>query len=147
MSRTFPASALLPSVHQKTAPVTLSVALVVVLSFAWSLRSQERDPRIQSIIDQTNIDLLVLSVNELSGEIPAVIGGSPYTITTRTMGSEGNDRAADYLIQRMKRYGFSVQDQQYSTTGRNILAFQTGYQYPQRYFFICAHYDDRVGPG
>jgi len=36
----------------------LSVAMAVVFSFAWSLRAQERDPRIQSIINQTSIDSL-----------------------------------------------------------------------------------------
>ena len=130
--------------QMKTVAIVVLLALLILTIEA---QAQESDPLVQSCIDQTNIDSLVLSVNELSGEIPVVIGDSQYTITTRTMGSEGNDRAADDLIQRMKRYGFSVQDQQYSTTGRNILAFQTGYQYPQRYFFICAHYDDRVGPG
>jgi hypothetical protein len=39
----------------------LSVAVAFVLSFAWPLRAQERDPWIQSIIDQTNMDSLALS--------------------------------------------------------------------------------------
>ena len=44
---------------------------------------QAQSPTIQAIIDQTNLDSLIYFVEELSGEVSTVIGGSPYTIVSR----------------------------------------------------------------
>jgi hypothetical protein len=36
-------------------------------------------------------------------------------------------------------------DQNYSASGRNVFAIQTGTDYPDQQFIICAHYDDMPG--
>lgn len=104
------------------------------------INAQSPNPTVEGLIEQTNLDSLVKYVNELTGEVPVIVNGSPVTIQHR-VSSMGNDLAADYLVQKLESFGLSVTDQQYSTDGRNIFATQTGIVYPNEKFIICAHYD------
>jgi hypothetical protein len=97
---------------------------------------------IQSIINDTNIDSLLYFVEELSGEVSTIIGGSPYTIVSRNKYQPGNDKAADYLKQKLESYGLIAYDQVFSGTGRNVYGVQLGSLYPNKKYIICAHYDD-----
>jgi len=110
-----------------------------------------QSPIIQSIIDQTNIDSLVYFVKELSGEVQTIIGGTPYTIQSRNKNQPGNDKAADYIQQKLESYGLDVYNQSFSSTGRNVYAVQTGTDFPNQKYIICAHYDDMpygtIAPG
>ena len=101
-----------------------------------------QSPVIQSIIDQTNIDSLTYFVKELSGEVQTIIGGTPYTILSRNKNQPGNDKAADYIQQKLEFYGLDVYNQSFSSTGRNVHAVQTGTDFPNRKYIISAHYDD-----
>ena len=106
---------------------------------------------IQTIINQTNIDSLTFFVEELSGEVQTIIGGSPYTIVSRHKNNPSNDKAADYIKQKLESYGLTAYDQWWSGTGRNVYATQPGTLYPNKKYIICAHYDDMpsgsVAPG
>ncbi len=99
-------------------------------------------PIIQSIIDQTNIDSLLYFVKELSGEVSTTINGSPYTIVSRHKNNASNDKAADYIKQKLNSYGLLTYDQWWSGTGRNVYGVQPGILYPNKKYIICAHYDD-----
>jgi hypothetical protein len=99
-------------------------------------------PVIQSIINQTNIDSLSYFVRELSGDVQTIIGGSPYTIVSRHKNQPSNDKAADYIKQKLNSYGLVTYDQWFSSTGRNVYGVQLGSQYPNKKYIICAHYDD-----
>jgi len=70
-----------------------------------------QSPVVQSIIDRTNIDSLMQFVKELSGEVQTIIGGSPYTILSRNKNQPGNDKAADYIKQKLQSYGLTAYDQ------------------------------------
>ncbi|UCH66633.1 MAG: M28 family peptidase, partial [Ignavibacterium sp.] len=113
--------------------------------------SNSQSPIVQSIIDQTNIDSLIFFVEELSGELSTTIGGVPYKILSRNKYQPGNDKAADYIEQKLENYGLEVYNQQFSSSGRNVYAVQTGTKYPHRQYIICAHYDDMpsgaIAPG
>jgi hypothetical protein len=113
--------------------------------------SNSQSPIVQSIIDQTNIDSLIFFVEELSGEISTTIGGVPYTIMSRNIFQPGNDKSADYIEQKLENYGLEVNNQQFSSSGRNVYAVQTGTKYPNKQYIICAHYDDMpsgaIAPG
>jgi len=125
---------------KKFLQTTLFVLLIQFISFG-------QDPVIQTIIDQTNIDSLTFFVEELSGEVQTIIGGSPYTIQARSKYQEGNDKAADYIKQKLQSYGIPTYDQWSSGTCRNVLGEQLGTLYPNKKYIICAHYDDRpTGP-
>jgi len=97
---------------------------------------------IQTIINSTNIDSLVHFVKELSGEVSTIIGGSPYTIVSRYKNNASNDKAADYIKQKLQSYGLPTYNQNFSSTGRNVYGVQLGTVYPNKKYIICAHYDD-----
>ncbi len=112
--------------------------LFVAQSFMYS-----QSPTIQSIINQTNIDSLIYFVEELSGEVSTVIGGTPYTIVSRRYNHAGNDMAANYLKEKLQGFGLPTYDQYFgSGGGRNVYAVQLGTTYPNKKYIICAHYDD-----
>ncbi len=108
-------------------------------------------PVVQSVINKTNIDSLMFRVQELSGEVQTIIGGTPYTIVSRNKYQPGNDMAANYIKQKLESYGLTTYDQWFSGTGRNVYGVQLGTLYPNKQYIICAHYDNMpsgsVAPG
>jgi len=103
---------------------------------------QSQSPVVQSIISEINSDSLAYFVKELSGEVQTIIGGSPYTIISRHKNQPGNNKAADYIKQKLNSYGITAYDQNFSSTGRNVYGVQTGSEFPNQKYIICAHYDD-----
>ena len=59
------------------------IVLVFTILFVAQSFIQSQSPTIQSIINQTNLDSFIYFVEELSGEVSTVIGGTPYTIVSR----------------------------------------------------------------
>lgn len=95
---------------------------------------------IGSIISEVDIDSLTNTVRELIGEDSVIVEGKKVLISTRK-DSHGNDLAADYLVERLNRYNLDVTDLQYSSTGRDIIAKQTGTTSQNGTYIFCAHYD------
>ena len=118
--------------------------MVLVLLFLSGAQSflHAQSPTIQSIIDQTNLDSLIYFVEELSGEVSTIIGGSPYTVVSRHWNNPSNDMAANYIKQKLNSYGLVTYNQWFSGTGRNVYGVQLGSVYPNKQYIICAHYDD-----
>ena len=44
--------------------------------------------------------------------------------------------------QKLQSYGMTTTIQSFSTTGKNVLGVQTGTEFPNQKYIICAHYDD-----
>jgi len=107
--------------------------------------AQYPDSLVQALANQTNLDTLVYYVNVLSGEDSVTINGNRYLITSRNASQPGNDLAADFIYQTLEKTGLNTYDQNYSASGRNVFAIQTGTDYPDQQFIICAHYDDMPG--
>ncbi len=128
-----------------------TILIIAALLFSLSINAQSKQLTIQEIIDQVSIDSLTYFVEELSGERPTLINGSPYTIVSRHKNSPSNDKAADYIKQKLQSYGYQTFDQNFSSTGRNVYAIQTGTDTPDQKYIICAHYDDMpsgsIAPG
>jgi len=119
----------------------------LVLTLVFSLLTlqgtlQSQTPIVQEIINQANIDSLIFFVEELSGEMQTNINGAPYTIVSRNKNHPSNDKAADYIQQRLESYGLTVYNQSFSSSGRNVYGVQTGTDFPNQKYIICAHYDD-----
>ena len=110
-----------------------------------------QSPVVESIINQTNLDSLIFFVEELSGEVQTTINGTPYTIVSRNKYQPSNDKAADYIEQKLEYYGLDVYNQSFSSSGRNVYGVLTGTEYPNQSWMICAHYDDMpsgsIAPG
>lgn len=117
--------------------IQAAIVVITLQSIAFS-----QNPTIQTIINQTNIDSLTYFVEELSGEVQTIIGGTPYTIVSRHKYQPGNNKAADYIKQKLNSYGLVTYDQNFSSTGRNVYGVQLGSLYPNKKYIICAHYDD-----
>jgi Zn-dependent M28 family amino/carboxypeptidase len=96
---------------------------------------------IQNIIIETNLDTLSHFVNILSGEIPVEINGFMYTIASRHKNYPGNNIAANFIYNKLQTYGLTVSNLTFSSTGRNVYGKQTGTEYPDQHYIICAHYD------
>jgi hypothetical protein len=127
------------------------IILVLMLIITAQSYLYSQHPTVQAIINQTNLDSLVYFVKELSGEVQTIINGSPYTIVSRHKNNPSNDKAADYIKQKLNSYGFATYDQWFSSTGRNVYGVQPGTEFPNQKYIICAHYDDMpsgsVAPG
>ena len=117
--------------------------LIFLMLFGIQSSMYSQSPTIQTIINQTNVDSLVYFVKELSGAVSTIIGGSPYTILSRNKNQPGNNKAADYIKQKLNSYGLVTFDQNFSSTGRNVYGVQLGSLYPNKEYIICAHYDDQ----
>lgn len=124
---------------------------IILLSLFTQSRVFSQSPIVQSIIDNTNIDSLVYFDRELSGDVQTIINGQPYTIVSRNKNQPSNDKAADYIQQKLEFYGLEVFNQSFSSTGRNVYAVQTGTEFLNQKYIICAHYDDMpsgaIAPG
>jgi hypothetical protein len=116
--------------------------LVVFSTLILQNTSLTQSPVIQTIINQTNLDSLVYFVEELSGEVQTIIGGSPYTIVSRHKNQPSNNMAANYIKQKLDSYGLVTYDQWWSGTGRNVYGVQLGSVFPNKQYIICAHFDD-----
>ncbi|NNG27002.1 MAG: M28 family peptidase, partial [Ignavibacteriaceae bacterium] len=127
------------------------IPAILILLFVFQSISFSQSPVVQSIINQTNLDSLIFFVEELSGEVQTTIGGSPYTIVSRNKYQPSNDKAADYIEQKLEYYGLDVYNQSFSSSGRNVYGVLTGTEFPHQIWMICAHYDDMpsgtVAPG
>ncbi len=105
-------------------------------------RAYSQSPVVQSILEEMNIDSIVFFARELSGDVETNINGTPYTILSRHKNQPGNDKAADYIQQKLEYYGLEVFNQSFGSIGRNVYGVQTGTDYPNQKYIICAHYDD-----
>lgn len=102
------------------------------------------DPVIQGMIDQVDSQTVYDYDAGLSGEFPVLIGGEPYTITTRyTDTSEPIQKATQYTYEHFEALGLPVQYHTYNLGGvkRNVVAEQPGVSQPERIFLVTAHLD------
>jgi hypothetical protein len=104
------------------------------------------DPLIQAMVEQVDSATLFDHVGELSGETTAVIGGEPYTITTRhTDSGEPIEKATQYAAEHLAALGLDVEYHDWawsSLSGRNVIGELTGENEPEEIFVLCAHIDD-----
>lgn len=114
--------------------------LITILLCSFLIPVAASSQTIGEIINKVNLDTLSLKVRQFSGEIPTIVNGNSVTILNRQ--SNNNDVAAEYIRQEFSRLdNLTINDQVYSTNGRNIIATQLGKTNPTNIYLICAHYD------
>lgn len=114
--------------------------LFAIFLFCVLFTSNASSQTIGELINTVNLDTLSLKIRQFTGEVPTVINGNSVTILNRQ--SNTNDVAAEYILQEFSRLdNLTVNDQVYSTNGRNIIATQLGKTNPNNIYLICAHYD------
>ncbi len=92
-------------------------------------------------IQECHLDSLKQQVKNLTGLDSVLIQGQKQVLGSRYLDQPGNAKAALYLKSELERYGYSTNMQNFSTLGQNIIAQKTGSLYPNKAFFITAHYD------
>ncbi len=132
--------------------VLLLCCLVLPISSAAAARPTAitPDPNVQAILDQIDAATLHLYVRQLAGELPVVVDGAEYTITTRyTYSGTPIQKATSYVGQRMEALGLDVEYHVWNgTTYPNVIGEIVGQTSPDQIFIIGAHLDDVQGtPG
>ena len=79
-------------------------------------------PEIQSLVGNVSQDTLTGFISELSGNEPAIIGGTPDTLYTRFSFSPKIERAAEYIYERMEAYGLDVAYHDYVICTHNLFS-------------------------
>jgi len=114
---------------------------------------------VAKMIDKVTRDELEPVVNDLSGETEAIIGGSPYTIRTRSAYSgESIDMAEQYVFEQLDSYGLdSVAYQNYPgggaiDPGSNVIGQIYGTTKASEIVVVGAHLDNQpwgsdIAPG
>lgn len=96
---------------------------------------------VDDLIATVDFDNIMLMVKELAGEQETIINGKKTIITHRSS-SQGNDLAAEYLLEKLSSYSnLEIKDIKYSAKGRNVVAVQKGSINPDSIYIISAHYD------
>lgn len=123
----------------------------IILTFLFCTRLDAQIPGVQSILDEVNLDSLVHSVEQLSGQKQVIVNGSAQTIQSRQHQKTGNELAYQFLKAEFTRHGYQIDSMRFSPTGKNLYAIKPGYLYPNRWFMLGAHYDNLplaiVAPG
>ncbi len=116
--------------------------LILIICFLSLSNVYSQPPQIVQLINQVNKDSIALYIRQLSGDTSCVIGGAPYTILSRHKNQPGNDKAAQFIYEKFQSWGYQVQYESFSSTGKNVIATKQGMNDSQAYFVICAHYDN-----
>jgi len=112
----------------------LLVAVLVLLSVS------SFGQTVQDLIDKVDVNNLELIVSEFSGEQPTTVNGTEVSIINRQHAN--NDLAAAYIKERLQQFdNLIVEEQNFNTFGKNIIATQVGKTNPDNIYLLTAHYD------
>jgi subtilisin-like proprotein convertase family protein len=118
------------------------IAVLTLLSTGTLFSQVAYSPRVDSIMNLTNEQIVALLNRQLTGDTATIIGGIPYTILSRQYASPHNPKAAQFIYERFQSFGLNTRYQTNSSSSVNVIAKITGSKYPNQQFIICAHYDD-----
>ena len=104
------------------------------------------DPLVQEMIDLVMTDTVRTYIEGLTGVTGVLVGGSPYTITTRySMTEIPISKTTQYVYENFLSLGLTVDYHNYSLpnagTRRNVIAEQPG-KSPSCIYIVGAHLDD-----
>ncbi|MFC2030129.1 M28 family metallopeptidase [Chloroflexota bacterium] len=112
-------------------------------------------PAVQAMIDAVSSTVVYAYTGDLSGEWPVLVGGAPYTISTRNTyygNSEGVKKATELVGERLEALGLGVEYHEWeSDLYPNVIGQITGSVDPGEIYILGAHIDDMpagpVAPG
>jgi len=107
------------------------------------------DPLVAEMIAQVQQSTVYTYMSELTGETPAIIGGEPYTISTRyTYSGVPIQKATQYLFEHAQALGLSPRYQYWWPSAPNVIGVITGTVRPSEIVLVVGHVDDIAGtPG
>jgi hypothetical protein len=118
-------------------------------------RALSYNPAIATMIGEVQSNTVYTYTGQLSGAWQTLVGGAPYTITTRfTNSGTPVQKATQFVYEHFQALGLPVDYHNWtdcSISNRNVVATQTGTTYPNEIVLIIAHLDDMplsgVAPG
>lgn len=114
-----------------------------------ALPSFAPSPAIQTMMAQVQQSTLYTYVGQLSGEIPVLVGGVPYSILSRnTISGDGIQKATQFAYEYLQSIGLSASYHYWSGCGnnrsisnRNVIGEKVGVTLPNEVVVIMAHLD------
>lgn len=83
-------------------------------------------------------------IREISGDTAFWLDGSQQMVTTRYYNTAGNDLVTEYLAQKLEGYGYTVELDQFMSSGhpcRNVVATLPGSVTPEEIIVVGGHFD------
>jgi subtilisin-like proprotein convertase family protein len=123
----------------------LKFSLIAVLIFAMinTLYSQIIfSTKVDSVKNLVSTSSIMTFDKELSGALPVIVGGNNYTIYSRKYNSPMNPIAAQYIYEKLQGFGLNTRYQNNNATNINVIGKKLGTKYSNKYYIICAHYDN-----
>ncbi|MGD8489928.1 MAG: M28 family peptidase [Anaerolineae bacterium] len=107
------------------------------------------DPTVQQMLGQVQSGTIYQYMKWLTGEEAALIGGAPYTITTRyTYSGTPIQKATQFAYEHFGDLGLTVEyDIWDAGSSPNVIATHPGLTAPEDVYVICAHLDDLPASG
>jgi Zn-dependent M28 family amino/carboxypeptidase len=129
--------------------ILLSLCTLVILAAgatpASSGNGVTSDPTIAAMMAQVQTATLITYVNQLSGEVPATVGGMPYTFITRdTESGVPIQRATQFAYEFLQAHGLAASYENWTGCGissRNVIGEKVGTQRPAEIVLATAHLD------
>ncbi|MBU0710716.1 M28 family peptidase [bacterium] len=122
---------------------TIRIFTILCLT-ASKLTAQLSDSTIASLINQVDLDRLSSHVRALSGVDTIRVNRINTVITSRRVGEQGHADAIEYLVMKLKEYGYSTDQTSFyrgETHVQNLFASHPGVTDPDHYYILSAHYD------
>jgi hypothetical protein len=104
---------------------------------------------IRGMLGQVDKARIVTDLRRLTGDEPICASGGCKTVANRRTGSEGLERAMDYIYAELAGRGYSLEFRDWSREGesdRNLIARKSGVSAPTEEIYLVAHVDG-VGSG
>jgi hypothetical protein len=142
-----------------TATTAMAVATLAILIIGLPAIAQTTtattgftsDPRVAIMMAQVVSTTVYNYDAQLSGETAVLVGGAPYTITTRnTHSGTPLQQATQYAYEHLRRLGLAASYHSWAncgTSGRNVTGVLTGTVTPDEIVLITAHLDDMPSGG
>ncbi len=107
------------------------------------------DPLVQAILSQVTSAQVLTYERQLAGELPIVVDGSNYTLTSRyTYSGADIQKATSFVGQHMAGLGMDVEYQTWGgATYPNVIGEISGLLNPEEVYIIGAHLDDVPSDG
>jgi hypothetical protein len=109
----------------------------------------EPNPFIGQMIAHVDSTSIYSYTGDLSGEWPVMIGGEPFTVTTRhTYSGVPIQKATQYAGEHLASLGLGIEYHEWGdTTFPNVIGELTGQTAPEDVYIITAHIDDMPSAG
>lgn len=108
------------------------------------------DPQVTAMLSQVTSTAVSNYDRQLAGEVPVMVDGSPYTITSRyTYSNTPIQKTTSFAAQHLQALGMEVESQVWGgATYPNVIGEIPGLLEPEKVYIIGAHIDDvQTTPG